>query len=216
MMGEVHFAELKAISCGVTAKKTEIRVSMPQAWPKTPPEISGLGARCFAAGRQTLSASISKINLKIQRATEYWTLPPGRRGRSGPVWAEPGASWEYSTIPKENGLALWVGTESHGLYRIHDGVADHYGKADGLSGDSVGAIFEDKEGDLWVTTDRGVDMFRDLPVLTFSTSEGFIGSFVHSVLALSDGSVWVGNIGAVDIVRAGRVSAIAGNHGLPG
>src|SRR5580704_9432440 len=118
MMGEVHFAELKAISCGVTAKKTEIRVSMPQAWPKTPPEISGLGARCFAAGRQTLSASISKINLKIQRATEYWTLPPGRRGRSGPVWAEPGASWEYSTIPKENGLAMWFrGSMAPRLYR---------------------------------------------------------------------------------------------------
>jgi ligand-binding sensor domain-containing protein len=59
-------------------------------------------------------------------------------------------------------------------------------------------------------------MFRDFPVLTFSTSEGFIGSVVHSVLALSNGSVWVGDIGAVDIVRAGRVSAIAANHGLPG
>jgi signal transduction histidine kinase/ligand-binding sensor domain-containing protein len=163
-------------------------------------------------------------------------------GPSGSVWASLGGTgrklgvqyysegkWASYVVPGFNGAeivsdamymdrnhSLWVGTESHGLYRIHDGVADHYGKADGLSGDSVGAIFEDKEGDLWVTTDRGVDMFRDLPVLTFSTTEGFIGSFVHSVLALSNGSVWVGNIGAVDIVRAGRVSAIAANHGLPG
>jgi len=163
-------------------------------------------------------------------------------GPSGSVWAAlggtgpklgvqyySGGKWVSYVVPGFNGAeivsdamymdrnhSLWVGTESHGLYRIHDGVADHYGKADGLSGDSVGAIFEDKEGDLWVTTDRGVDMFRDLPVLTFSTSEGFIGSVVRSVLALSNGSVWVGNIGAVDIVRAGRVSAIAADHGLPG
>jgi signal transduction histidine kinase/ligand-binding sensor domain-containing protein len=163
-------------------------------------------------------------------------------GPSGSVWAAlggtglklgvqyySGGKWASYVVPGFNGAtvvpdvlfvdrdhSLWVGTDSHGLYRIHDGVADHYGKADGLSGDSVGAIFEDKEGDLWVTTDRGVDMFRDFPVLTFSTSEGFIGSVVHSVLALSNGSVWVGNIGAVDIVRAGRVSAIAANHGLPG
>jgi signal transduction histidine kinase/ligand-binding sensor domain-containing protein len=163
-------------------------------------------------------------------------------GLSGSVWASLGGTgpklgvqyysegkWASYVVPGFNGAmvvsdvlfvdrnhSLWVGTESHGLYRIHDGVADHYGKADGLSGDTVGAIFEDKEGNLWVTTDRGVDMFRDLPVLTFSTSEGFIGSLVHSVLALSNGSVWVGNIGAVDIVRAGRVSAIAADHGLPG
>jgi signal transduction histidine kinase/ligand-binding sensor domain-containing protein len=163
-------------------------------------------------------------------------------GPSGSVWVAlggtgptlgvqyySGGKWASYVVPGFNGAeivsnamymdrnhSLWVGTESHGLYRIHDGVADHYGKADGLSGDTVGAIFEDKEGNLWVTTDRGVDMFRDLPVLTFSTSEGFIGSLVRSVLALSDGAVWVGNIGAVDIVRAGRVSAIAADHGLPG
>src|SRR6202451_3608893 len=112
--------------------------------------------------------------------------------------------------------SLWVGTESHGLYRVHDGVADHYGSANGLSGDTVEYIYEDREGNLWVTTDRGVDMFRDLPVLTFSTTEGFIGSDVHSVLALSNGSVWVANLGAVDIIRAGRVSVIAAGHGLPG
>src|ERR1700679_1325785 len=99
---------------------------------------------------------------------------------------------------------------------IHDGVAAHYGRGTGLSGDNVGYIYEDKEGNLWVTTDRGVDMFRDLPVVTFATTEGLIGSEVHSVLALSNGSVWVGNVGAVNIIRAGSVSAIAAGHGLPG
>jgi signal transduction histidine kinase/streptogramin lyase len=163
-------------------------------------------------------------------------------GPSGSVWASLGGTgrklgvqyysegkWASYVVPGFDGATvvsdvlfvdrnhcLWVGTESHGLYRVHDGVADHYGSANGLSGDTVEFIYEDREGNLWVTTDRGVDMFRDLPVLTFSTTEGFIGSLVHSVLALSNGSVWVGNIGAVDIVRAGRVSVIAAGHGLPG
>jgi signal transduction histidine kinase/ligand-binding sensor domain-containing protein len=163
-------------------------------------------------------------------------------GPSGSVWAAlagtgpklgvqyySGGKWASYVVPGFDGAtvvsdvlfvdrnhSLWVGTESHGLYRVHDGVADHYGSANGLSGDTVEYIYEDREGNLWVTTDRGVDMFRDLPVLTFSTTEGFIGSLVHSVLALSNGSVWVGNLGAVDIIRAGRVSVIAAGHGLPG
>jgi signal transduction histidine kinase/ligand-binding sensor domain-containing protein len=163
-------------------------------------------------------------------------------GPSGSVWASLGGTgrklgvqyysegkWASYVVPGFDGAtvlsdvlfvdrnhSLWVGTESQGLYRVHDGVADHYGSANGLSGDTVEYIYEDREGNLWVTTDRGVDMFRDLPVLTFSTTQGFIGSSVHSVLALSNGSVWVGNLGAVDIIRAGRVSVIAAGHGLPG
>jgi signal transduction histidine kinase/ligand-binding sensor domain-containing protein len=111
---------------------------------------------------------------------------------------------------------LWVGTQSQGLYRIHDGVADHYGSANGLSGDTVDAIYEDKEGNLWVTTDMGLDMFRDRPIVTFSPNGGLMGADINSILALSSGSVWVGKYGALDIIRAGRVSAIAAGHGLPG
>jgi signal transduction histidine kinase/ligand-binding sensor domain-containing protein len=117
-------------------------------------------------------------------------------------------------IDRDN--ALWVGTESEGLYRIHDGVADQYRRADGLSGDSVISFFQDREGNLWVTTDAGVDVFRDTPVVSFSTHEGLSSAIVRSVLATRDGSVWVGTEGALDLLRNGEVSAIKSGHGLPG
>jgi len=37
--------------------------------------------------------------------------------------------------------SLWVGTEKVGLYRIHNGVVDHYGPADGLSGHHVADLY---------------------------------------------------------------------------
>ncbi len=112
--------------------------------------------------------------------------------------------------------SLWIGTETKGLYHVRDGVANHYDNTAGHSGNSIGSIYEDREGNLWVVTDRGVDVFRDTPVVTFSGNEGLIGANVRSVLALSNGSVWVGNVEAVDIINADRVSAIATGHGLPG
>jgi signal transduction histidine kinase/ligand-binding sensor domain-containing protein len=117
-------------------------------------------------------------------------------------------------IDRDN--ALWVGTESDGLYRIRDGKADHYRRADGLSGDSVISFFQDRENNLWVTTDAGVDVFRDTPVVTFSTHEGLSSAIVRSVLATQDGSVWVGTEGALDVLRNGEVAAIKSGHGLPG
>src|SRR5262249_48023543 len=41
--------------------------------------------------------------------------------------------------------SLWIGTADQGLYRIRNGVVDHYGSADGLSSDMVRAVFEDRE-----------------------------------------------------------------------
>jgi signal transduction histidine kinase/ligand-binding sensor domain-containing protein len=127
-----------------------------------------------------------------------------------------GAGVNAQSLFIDRDKSLWVGTESDGLYRIHDGVADHYRSEDGLSGDSVIAFFEDREGNLWVTTDGGVDVFRDTPVISFSTREGLSTPIVRSVLAARDGSIWVGTEGALEVLRKGEFSAIRSGHGLPG
>lgn len=40
---------------------------------------------------------------------------------------------------------LWVGTLDQGLYRIHGTDVDHFGSTNGLSGDFVDQLFEDRE-----------------------------------------------------------------------
>jgi ligand-binding sensor domain-containing protein len=110
---------------------------------------------------------------------------------------------------------LWVGTESQGLYHIHDGHADHYGAAQGLTGDEVHSIYEDREGNLWITTDKGVDLFRDIPIVSFSSAEGLSGSEVSAVIAQKDNSLWVGLKGALALVRPESVSLTTEVDGHP-
>ncbi|HXP42335.1 MAG TPA: two-component regulator propeller domain-containing protein, partial [Candidatus Acidoferrales bacterium] len=97
--------------------------------------------------------------------------------------------------------SLWVGTMNDGVYRIFGGVADHYGVSDGLSGNSVGGLFEDREGNIWVLTDGGLDMFRDTVLISYTTRQGVSDSHFYSVMALRNGEVWVGTGGALDILR---------------
>jgi len=106
--------------------------------------------------------------------------------------------------------SLWVGTEKSGLYRIHGGVADHYGPADGLSGYEVVDLYEDHEGNLWVTTDGGVDMFRNTPVIAYSDREGLSSSHPSAILASRDGSIWIGGENGVDVLRNGRKRHLPG------
>jgi signal transduction histidine kinase/streptogramin lyase len=76
-------------------------------------------------------------------------------------------------------------------------------------------MYEDREGNLWVATDRGLDMFHDTSVVTYSTIEGLVGSDLKSVLALRDGTVWVGNEEALNIIDGNGIRAIDPRHGLP-
>jgi signal transduction histidine kinase/ligand-binding sensor domain-containing protein len=112
--------------------------------------------------------------------------------------------------------ALWIGTYETGIYRVHDGNVDRFASADGLSSDTVESFFEDREGNLWLTTVGGVDCFRNIPVVTFSVHEGLGAGDAASIFAARDGTVWIGNRGELDFVRGNVVSSIGPKQGFRG
>src|SRR5262249_23713328 len=84
--------------------------------------------------------------------------------------------------------AIWIGTDEAGLFHAHADRVDGFGRADGLSGDRVFRIFEDREGSIWVSTLEGLDRFRPLPAVTYSARQGLSGVAL-SVLAEKEGMV---------------------------
>jgi signal transduction histidine kinase/ligand-binding sensor domain-containing protein len=120
--------------------------------------------------------------------------------------------WSHALFVDRQGT-LWVGTENDGIYRIRDGVADHYSASDGLSGNSVSFFYEDREGNIWLSTDGGIDMFRNTSIISYSIHEGLSAADLKSVLALRDGSVWLANLGGIDILRSqGRTTLVSGRE----
>ena len=99
---------------------------------------------------------------------------------------------------------LWIAAYNAGLVHIHDGKADVFRQADGLSSDDVLALFEDRENNIWAATPDGLDRFRATTVATFSLKEGLSNGLAWSVLADRDGSVWVATPGGLDRGREGQ------------
>jgi ligand-binding sensor domain-containing protein len=91
---------------------------------------------------------------------------------------------------------LWIGTLNRGLVHLHQGRADVFAPSDGLSGEFVYSVFEDREGNIWVATNGGLDRFREFAVATFSVNQGL--SSGTSVLAARDGSLWRGHFGRLE------------------
>jgi ligand-binding sensor domain-containing protein/signal transduction histidine kinase len=127
-----------------------------------------------------------------------------------------GSTLEVESLLLDRERALWVGTTKHGIYRVYEGEVEHFGSADGLSSDYVFQYFEDREGNLWVLTPKGIDSFHDVKVASFSTKEGLGTGEVNSVLASRNGSIWIAGGEALDLILHDRVSSITHAKGLPG
>jgi len=112
--------------------------------------------------------------------------------------------------------SLWVASVGKGIFRIRGDVVEHYGRTEGLSSDTVTALFEDREGIVWAATTSGVDSFRDPRIVTFSALEGLGNDEVSGVLASHDGTIWIANSGSLDHIVNGSVSSIHAGNGLPG
>ena len=52
---------------------------------------------------------------------------------------------------------------------------------EGLSGEDITAIFEDRDGIIWVGTFNGLDRFSETPVQTYTERDGLWSSRVVSV-----------------------------------
>lgn len=127
-----------------------------------------------------------------------------------------GTKVKVSALLMDRDGGLWVGTDNDQLFRVYKDKVDRFGSPDGLSSDAVNNLYQDREGDVWVVTTKGIDRFRDVAVATFSKREGLTSEEVQSVLAAHDGTVWIANAGALDSWRDGKFSAISQGHGLPG
>ena len=127
-----------------------------------------------------------------------------------------GSNIPVTTMIVDRDDNLWVGSVGQGLFRIRGDRVEHYGRAEGLSNDNVDALFEDKEGILWVATPSGLDSFRNPPVTTFSSLEGLGMDVAMGVLAGRDGTIWIANGNSLDQIAGETVTSIRQGHGLPG
>jgi signal transduction histidine kinase/ligand-binding sensor domain-containing protein len=175
-----------------------------------------------AAGLQGVSAIAAKPDGSLWVGFSWPGKGLGLQQFASGIWKNFAAEGFDSSSLKVSALlidqdgGLWVGTDNQGLYRIYGDKVDRFGSSDGLSSDSILGFYQDREGDLWVVTSKGIDRFHNLPVTSFSMREGLTSEDAHSVLATPDGTVWIGSANALESWRKGKLSAIREGSGLPG
>jgi PAS domain S-box-containing protein len=101
---------------------------------------------------------------------------------------------------------LWVAPAGRGIVHIHQGRTDVFSESDGLSGNDIYDLFEDREGNIWVATINGLDRFHELPVVTYSKKQGLSDIPWGGMLAARDGSVWFATLNGLNRLSHGQVA----------
>ncbi|MCG3115797.1 MAG: hypothetical protein LLH30_08985 [Candidatus Manganitrophus sp. SA1] len=91
----------------------------------------------------------------------------------------------------------WFGTWGGGLSRFDGKRFKNYTTADGLAGNIVNAIEIDKQGVMWIGTNKGVSRFDGKSFKNFNTMSGLLGDYVYSIAIDPDGNKWFGTFGGV-------------------
>jgi signal transduction histidine kinase/sugar lactone lactonase YvrE len=114
---------------------------------------------------------------------------------------------------------VWAGTNGGGLCRLSGERFSCLTSRDGLPGDLVWALGEDREGGLWAgTSGGGIGRLREGRFLTYGRREGLSADVVLPVLGDGAGGIWVGTAGGglnhFD-TTTGQVKAFGVKDGIP-
>ena len=154
-------------------------------WSSSTPRLRSLPAK-IAEGPQALADGEDGALLVVTNSGVLRLL--GETVESLPAGLP---SVPVSALLRDHDGALWVGTRDRGLLHVHRGRLDAFGKSDGLAGERVARIFEDREHNIWVVTDQGLNRFHDVTAATYSVEQGLSSLTTASVLAARDGSLWI-------------------------
>jgi len=176
--------------------------------PDQPEGASGMAEDTDGALLIGLRAGAGKILRLMEGKLEPYTLP-----------ATVPAFRPHRFLRDRDG-SLWISTENRGLVHLGRGRVDVFAQPDGLSGNNLQALYEDREGNVWAATSDGLDRFRSYAVATYGVNQGLSEAVVGSVMADRDGSVWIGTFGGLDkwngqisVFRKGNARAQRGGVG---
>jgi ligand-binding sensor domain-containing protein len=109
---------------------------------------------------------------------------------------------------------VWVGCNSKGLYLLAaDGATTHVGEEQGLTSQTVFAVYEAPDGALWIGTGNGVFM-RPAGTALFTKMTQLATTAINAFHTDHDGNMWIAADASLQRWRNGEVQILTKKDGL--
>lgn len=95
-----------------------------------------------------------------------------------------------------------------GLVQIDNGKVHVWGKDDGFANRLIQETFHDREGTVWLATDRGLSRRRNQVIKGVSKNDGLDHSEIYPLYRDRKGDVWIGSSKGLSIYRDGKFEPV--------
>lgn len=170
---------------------------------------------CKSAAESTFhlafSGAVEDLAVDAPGNFQVWVSGKGLLPLSSNGLPEKSTAWLHTAIPHGHCVftrsgELYFLTYGHGLTRISqlgaEKTVETFSSSEGLQSPFLSALFEDREGNVWVGTTKGLERFRNG---RFVPMPLFAGDPSTVMLPSADGGMWVGR-------RNDRLLRVAANN----
>jgi signal transduction histidine kinase/ligand-binding sensor domain-containing protein len=135
----------------------------------------------------------------------------------GGRWVDAGGDQLSQILSIEQGRdgTRWFGTVS-GLFRVSKSGTTAYRTAQGLTNDTIRDVHEDRNGNVWIATDFGLNCIRaDGTVQSFAGRGGLPAEYTMGITETPDGRIWVATGGGLGELRGSAFQLHASRREFP-
>ncbi len=152
--------------------------------------------------------------LSIYRNGKFESLDLKPKSRNVP----PNAVWRngemsVQSLWQDADGKMWIGLNG-GIFIAENGVAEMLPDTEGYH---VFAIKQDKSGDVWAATNKGLLQYRNYKLVrSYSTKDGLPNEFMTFIFESKKGELWFGGLGGLSEFRDGNFINYTTANGLAG
>ena len=145
--------------------------------------------------------------MMIQVSADFSQKSPSAsiRGKTMTFSTSRGLAANFVNVVYEDNLHnIWLGTISGGATKIspfksanrmealRKAIMKTYGTKQGLNYFNVNAIFQDRENNVWIGTDIGLNQYRGDRFILLDQADGISNNIIWSTLCDKEGNLWLG------------------------
>lgn len=110
-------------------------------------------------------------------------------GSEGPATYNP--NYVFSILAAADG-SIWAGTWGGGVARFDGKAWTNLSMRDGLAGNIVYSMVQDRQGVFWFGTNKGLSRYDGRSFRNLGTAQGLLDHNVYALAVAPDGDIWAG------------------------
>jgi signal transduction histidine kinase/ligand-binding sensor domain-containing protein len=109
---------------------------------------------------------------------------------------------------------LWFGLFEDGLVAFRAGKFTRFTSADGLAGNGVNSIFQDREGNIWVGSKEGLTRLTTRGITAYSARDGLAADRAYAIAQTRDGAILIGSWPGLTRYQNGEFTKIGKDYDI--